>query len=171
MADYKIAPNGMIIRQSDGAWISPDPRNSDYVAYQLWLSQGNTPDPQFTLDQIKTNQINLLRQACALQIVQDTPSSATGTQYWYPMDQTSQMNMIASVTHAMLVGPSAIWRTPFWCRDVAGNWAFLQHTQTQIQQVGTDLKAAVVAAQTKLANLQAQVLAAADAAAVAAITW
>lgn len=34
-----------IVRQSDGALIPIDPRNSDYVAYLEWEALGNTPDP------------------------------------------------------------------------------------------------------------------------------
>lgn len=32
-------------RDTDGAWIPPDSRNMDWVAYQAWLAAGNTPNP------------------------------------------------------------------------------------------------------------------------------
>ena len=37
-------PNG-IIRKSDGAFIPFDEANTDYQAYLLWVSEGNTADP------------------------------------------------------------------------------------------------------------------------------
>jgi len=35
----------LILRISDNANIPSDPKNRDWVAYQEWLAQGNTPDP------------------------------------------------------------------------------------------------------------------------------
>ena len=34
-----------IIRTTDGACIPFDPDNQDFVQYQKWLSEGNTPIP------------------------------------------------------------------------------------------------------------------------------
>lgn len=45
MSDYKLHQNGMIIRESDGAWIPADPANADYQEYLRWLAAGNEPDP------------------------------------------------------------------------------------------------------------------------------
>jgi hypothetical protein len=35
----------VIIRTTDGACIPFDPANTDFVEYQKWLSEGNTPIP------------------------------------------------------------------------------------------------------------------------------
>lgn len=43
-ADYRLAEYG-VRRTEDGAFIPPDERNPDWVAYLLWLRDGNTPDP------------------------------------------------------------------------------------------------------------------------------
>jgi hypothetical protein len=46
MADYRLtAVATAVIRASDGASIPSDPDNRDWVEYQAWLAQGNTPDP------------------------------------------------------------------------------------------------------------------------------
>ena len=34
-----------ILRDTDNAWIPPDPANADWQAYQVWLAAGNTPTP------------------------------------------------------------------------------------------------------------------------------
>lgn len=42
---YKLTNNTSIIRIEDNACIPNDPANTDFDAYTLWLSEGNTPDP------------------------------------------------------------------------------------------------------------------------------
>jgi hypothetical protein len=37
--------NQVIKRLPDGAWIPNDPENTDWQAYQVWISEGNTPLP------------------------------------------------------------------------------------------------------------------------------
>jgi len=41
-----------IIRLADGAAIPQDVGNSDYVAYLAWISAGNTPEPEFSLEEL-----------------------------------------------------------------------------------------------------------------------
>jgi len=35
----------IVRRTSDNVFIPPDPANTDYQAYLVWLSEGNTPLP------------------------------------------------------------------------------------------------------------------------------
>lgn len=44
-AMYQLTNGDMILRTTDGAFIPPDPANTDYAAYLAWLDEGNTPDP------------------------------------------------------------------------------------------------------------------------------
>ena len=42
---YKLTIFSNIIRVLDGGFIPADPQNTDYAAYLVWLSEGNTPEP------------------------------------------------------------------------------------------------------------------------------
>lgn len=42
---YTLYYNGYVIRDADGACIPSDPANTDWMAYQAWLAEGNTPNP------------------------------------------------------------------------------------------------------------------------------
>lgn len=52
MADYKYIKEEfsnsnstkVILRTIDMSFIPNDPKNTDWVAYQLWINEGNTPD-------------------------------------------------------------------------------------------------------------------------------
>ena len=42
---YKLTTSPSITRLSDNASIPADPANTDFAAYLVWLSEGNTPTP------------------------------------------------------------------------------------------------------------------------------
>lgn len=137
-----------------------------------WVFSDNqlvAPTP--TLTRAQAAQMVLLRAACAAQITGGASSSALGSPHTYPTTANDQANMIASVTASLLPGLGGAWSTPFWCEDQSGNWAMQEHSAAQIQQAGSDIKAAIVAAQTKLRTLTAEIQAASTIAAVQAITW
>src|SRR5258708_4535794 len=45
MTDYRLTDTSTVIRAIDGASIPDDPANRDRIAYDAWLTAGNTPDP------------------------------------------------------------------------------------------------------------------------------
>lgn len=42
---YQLTQGDTILRTADNAFIPPDPANTDYAAYLVWLDEGNTPLP------------------------------------------------------------------------------------------------------------------------------
>jgi hypothetical protein len=42
---YQLTTGDTILRLEDGAFIPPDPANTDYAAYLEWVAAGNTPEP------------------------------------------------------------------------------------------------------------------------------
>ena len=45
MTKYKLNPYGIISFTDGSKCFPPDPENSDYQEYLLWLEEGNTPLP------------------------------------------------------------------------------------------------------------------------------
>ena len=44
-AMYQLTQTDLILRTTDGAFIPPDPANTDYQAYLEWVAAGNKPEP------------------------------------------------------------------------------------------------------------------------------
>jgi hypothetical protein len=44
-AMYQLTTGDTILRLEDGAFIPPDPANTDYAAYLKWVAAGNEPEP------------------------------------------------------------------------------------------------------------------------------
>jgi hypothetical protein len=61
---YKLMPNGVM--RSDGACIPSTSANRDWREYQRWLAEGNTPDPEYTeqelIDKAQSEEITQLKQ-------------------------------------------------------------------------------------------------------------
>ena len=119
----------------------------------------------------RTVQIATLGGACGAAITSGFTSSALGSAHTYPSGLTDQANLAANVVSSLLPGLSSTWTTPQLCCDANGVWAYVAHTAAQIQQVGSDGKAAILGYLTKKAILQAEIEAATTVAAVQAIVW
>lgn len=168
---YTLILNSNAIRRSDGAFIPDDPNNVDYQTYLAWVAAGNTADPALTLAQAQAQQTSALSSACQSAIYAGFSSSALGASHTYPAKDTDQQNLTASVLASLLPALPSNWTTPFWCEDANGSWAYVNHTASQIQQVGQDGKTAILAALSKNQTLAGQVMAATTIAQVQAITW
>ena len=54
---FKLIEGG-VIRKFDGACIPDSPGNRDWKEYQEWLAEGNTPDPEFTPEELARKPID-----------------------------------------------------------------------------------------------------------------
>lgn len=171
--------------------------NEDSQVFQAWLTSGNYPTPwprdewgnqtdaalldvvknyglvvgSSALDAAQQRRVATLTVICGAKITGGFASSALGAAHIYPSEIKDQINLMGSVTDSIMPELPADWQTPFWCRDAGGVWNWKMHDAAQIQQAGRDGKAHVVACQTTLATLNAQITAAKTVTAVNAIGW
>jgi hypothetical protein len=160
---YKLTPSpDYIIRLADGALIPAD--NTQYKDYQAWLAKGNTPEPAFTLDELKARKLVQLNQACENAIASGFSSSALGSPYTYesqyPQDRE---NLIG----AKLAGVDM----DFTCIDSQGVKAQRPHTAAQIAEVFQDGVAYVQTNRAKYYQLADAVNSAENEDELATITW
>lgn len=123
----------------------------------------------------KQQQIIMLDIACRNTILAGFQSSALGSVYTYPnqnsQEHPDQVNMVTSTLAAVINTNTAGWTTNIWVENSAGTWEYFPHNATQVKQVGVDGKVYVQTQQNKLVSLTAQVNAATTIAAVQAIVW
>ncbi|MDR5883616.1 hypothetical protein [Caballeronia sp. LZ032] len=129
------------------------------------------PSDAELLDAARVAKVAELAAACKAAIYAGFSSNALGELYSYPAKDTDQQNLASSVLASLMPGNAADWSTPFWCADASGEWAFRAHMAAQMQRVGQDGKAAILAAMARNAQLAAQVAAAESVDAVNAIAW
>lgn len=148
------------INETDGVWSFVD---NEVV---------KMPIPPPSIEQLRNAKAADIDLACRNAIYAGFTSNALGSFYHYPAKDKDQANLVGSVTESLYPNLPPEWTTPFWCAtdNANGVWAYRAHTAAQIQQVGTDAKAAIVAALTHNAQLQAQI-AVADAEGLEAIVW
>jgi hypothetical protein len=127
-------------------------------------------DSRDSLVGIKARKIAVLNESCVAQITAGFHSSALGSDRLYPAKPLDQTNLIASVVDSLIPGNPANYSTPFWCANGAV-WAYELHSATQVQQVGRDGKAAIVAALFKNNGLAGRVSAATTVSEVNSINW
>lgn len=113
--------------------------------------------------------IAILSNRCKAAIIGGYTSNALGSDHTYPSDETAQINMMGSVTGALIPGLPEAWTTPFWCADGSGDWQYRPHTKAQIIVAGQAGKAHVIANQTTYEARTIQVMAAQTAAEIEAI--
>lgn len=98
---YKLTESATVLRASDGASIPADDQNTDWQAYQAWLSAGNEPAPPYLP-------------------TPPAPQSVTPVQAFTALDQAGKlaalMEYIDAPTTPPLVRATALGATE-WRRD------------------------------------------------------
>ncbi|MEN4053776.1 hypothetical protein [Sulfurimonas sp. NWX79] len=165
----KIKENGYLI--NDEMYVPNDSSNRHYQEVQEWLKT-NTPEPEFSIEELKLQKISEINSSCSKQIVSGFTSTAldtaTPTTYHYQSEQIDQLNLIGLVSG----GVDDVLK----CSkdDSSGNpttWNYELHTIAQLTQVLNDGKAYKINLLTKAADLKAQVEAVATQAELDAIVW
>ncbi|MDH4122362.1 MAG: hypothetical protein OEV94_11735 [Deltaproteobacteria bacterium] len=125
--------------------------------------------PAYLLEWAKQAANQRLAAACQAAIEAGVTGFALGSAHTYPTDKTSQINLTAEVSAAIIDGPIGTYA--FMCANVAGVWARRPHTDVQIKAAGVDARTHVKTQLTRLDTLRAQVAAATTVAAVEAVVW
>ncbi|HDR9099677.1 TPA: hypothetical protein QDA86_003015 [Burkholderia vietnamiensis] len=166
------APSGAsVVDITDAQWLTCISQQGQWHVVSGALAQVPPPTSAQLLATAQAAQIATLTQACANAITTGFSSSALGTAHTYPAQITDQQNLSASVLSSLMPNLPSGWSTPFWCADSTGAWSYANHTAAQIQQVGQDGKAAILAAIAKKVQFEQQVMAATTIEAVRAIVW
>ena len=58
---YTLTSTSSVVRDADGAFIPSDPRNTDWLIYQAWLAEPNTPNP-IPVPAVVVSQVVTVRQ-------------------------------------------------------------------------------------------------------------
>lgn len=123
------------------------------------------------VQQARAAQLAIIAQSSASAQASGFSSSALGSEYSYPSSLADQANLTAVITASMIPGQPAGTTYLFWCKDSTGKEAFVPHTPAQIQKVGLDGMASIMAAKQKQEQLAQQIAAANTIEAVQAIVW
>jgi len=102
---YKLQ-NQSIKRLSDGAILPLAVGNRDYDEYLVWLSEGNTPEPEFTdAELLKQTQDKALQEAkVAKQLALDSIAVTTTSGKVFDGRDIDQQRMMSAIMSADVVG-------------------------------------------------------------------
>lgn len=151
----------LLAAQSSGATIEPDATGRPVAVYP----------PAPTLADLRAAADTTLTAACADAIVAGVVCDALGAPHTYPTEPTDQANLNGAVTFSLLPDTPVDWQQPLTCRDAAGTWGRRLHDRAQLYTVAAAVVAHIDTCRARLAVLRAQLAAATDSAAIAAITW
>lgn len=158
---YKLTDSNSIIRLADSACIPFAAGNRDYAEYQEWLSQGNTPQPAHTDEELlasaRAKKLQEIDAWTAERITGGFISNCTGVSVKYDSDKDTQITMQGIALNAANIATAYPSGIPV--RGYVGDatlktkqflngtqilqwWADLSRHIGQCKQIGWDLQAA-----------------------------
>lgn len=148
MARYKLTESG-VYDKNKNLFIPSDTRNRDFIAYQNWVNEGNTPDPIYSGSEKKEMKKFELNEARKDYLEKGTIEFDGNV---FATDQETRDNLsgvVAFVAAGSSVGPNFTWR------DVSNNDVGMN--DSDVTEFGAALVAHVNTAYKKNWTLKAQV--------------
>lgn len=111
MAKYKLTSNGVKDTET-GANIPNAPGNRNWTEYQEWLAEGNTPDPQFTPEELseqeKSRQLEEINQTMGYTLSQPVECLVGGVKYIMDGGMEDATRLKAGIDLCYLLGETSI---------------------------------------------------------------
>lgn len=130
MSAYSLTANANIVKKnSDGSFIPNHSGNSDWIAYQIWLTAGNSADPYFAPSPTPQQQFNMILgsgMSTSWTISNGPEGSLNGV---YAIDQQTQFNITAETATILASDMFSTGGTTRYWLNMAGNPMLMNITQ------------------------------------------
>jgi hypothetical protein len=128
------------------------------------------PKPAVTLAELKAEKRIEIEAECKAAITRGIDNDALGSMHHYPTSLIDQSNLNGLISKSILLADTGE-PYKFWCADVNDVWGRHGHTAAQIQTIGLEVAAHVIAAQDLYETKLTEIDAAATEDALQLITW
>lgn len=131
---YKLNGINSVTRQSDGMNISIGNGTPEDIEYKQWLSEGNTPEPEFSQEELDIQKQAVLKQAKANKlntIVVDVDGIALDG------NEVARANMMSTIMSAEIIGQTeSPWKLADNTVEIVTIFELKQALALSIQEVG-----------------------------------
>ena len=109
---YKLIGINSVQRLADGACIPFADGNRDYEEYKQWLEEGNTPEPEFSEEELAQKESQKIESEfkAAKKLALESIVVAVGDKE-FDGNETARLNMISAIQASDIVGISSnLWK-------------------------------------------------------------
>lgn len=99
---YKLIGTKSVKRLADGAYIPFADGNRDYEEYKQWLVEGNTPEPEFTEEELAKHEQAILKAEKEEALRTLTVTTTNGNTF--DGNETARNNILSAITSAEFIG-------------------------------------------------------------------
>ena len=110
---YKLIGTKSVKRLADGAYIPFADGNRDYEEYKNWLSEGNTPEPEFTEEELAQQELEAKIAEAKAEIARqlETLTVTTANGNTFDADNQARLDMQNAITASDFLGVTqTTWR-------------------------------------------------------------